>query len=118
MARTRRVVAERESTPVPGDLGADLAAQAAKVFAADAQSTVPPRPAGQSIHVAIVHMGEHGASAIDARDASFICSQKPEGKRTVVVAPLDDSRFCPKCLQARPHAVGSSVRVVTVLVSP
>ena len=130
MARTRRVVVERESTPAPGNMAEDLAAMAAKVFEAGAGPAAPLPMSegqhaqvagallGQSIHVAIVHMGEHGASAIDAEGASFVCSGKPEGRRTVVVAQLDDPRFCPTCLLRRPSAAGSSVRVVTVLVSP
>jgi hypothetical protein len=113
MARTRRVAPERESTPA----APDLAAEAAKVFAATTQAFARA-PAGQSFHVAIVHLGgEGGASAIDASAATLVCAEKPEGERTVVVAPLDDPRFCRKCLAGRPSAAGSGIRVVAVLVS-
>ena len=82
---------------------------AAKVFAADLQSSVPPE--GQSIHYVI-----DKGSALDVAAHSFLCGVNPkEGARVVIAAPLDDSRWCPKCMGCRPSARGSSVRIVTVL---
>lgn len=103
MARTRRQPELRKA--YTGDVK-----QAAKVFAA------PPKGPMQSIHIVVRHN-----SYVDVSDCKFVCGYVPDGvsldKRAVVAAPLDDPRFCPACLQARPHAVGSMVRVATVLLT-
>ncbi len=123
MARTRRVAPERESTPAAPALAAQAADPSTHLILAaadlvNAGTGAPPQVPRQSIHVAIVHLGgEGGASAIDASAATLVCAEKPEGERTVVVAPLDDPRFCRKCLAGRPSAAGSGIRVVAVLVS-
>jgi hypothetical protein len=142
MARTRRAP-ERDTGPA---LAADLLKQAAEVFATDGKTAIEvenmsPHPIvihdvdthaergrldpyaatntrflgpRTSIHVAIMH---RGAATIVGSEDLFVCGEKPKGPRVVVAAPLDDPRFCPKCLAGRPLAHGSEIKVVTVLVS-
>lgn len=79
--------------------------QAADLFNA---GTGAPRQAETSLHVAYKSLG--------APDYTIVCGLKP-ARSTEVAAALDDPRFCPKCLAGRPHATGSSVRVVVLLVA-
>lgn len=125
MARTRR--AERYPGPAPGGQEAadpgNLVLAAADMFNEEVLAgTRAPRDAtrprsasmGGSIHIAV--RSWKGGGYEDAETAPLVCMGKPEGRRVAVVAPLDDERFCPKCLRGRPHSTGSAIRAVTVLV--
>jgi hypothetical protein len=93
MARTKKVVEEVRN---PGSEPMPVVAS--------------PPVAGQSLHYAIA-----SRSLLDASEVSFMCAGNPKGRRVVVVAPLDDPRWCPKCLKARPGGHGSEIRILTVL---
>ena len=110
MARTPRAAPPPERNP----------GSAAEVLSAAAEIFAPPPPAGQSIHFVIGHIGNiQGVnSAFDLDGLTLLCKGQPDGRRMTVMAPLDDPRVCPVCVARRPEAVGSLVRVLTVLVTP
>jgi hypothetical protein len=92
------------------------------LVAADAFNEGTGAPAqAMSIHLAYMELLVPATKTADAVKVDIevlrpLCGEWPPGKREQIAAPLDHPAFCARCRAARPHSVGSLVRVVTIAV--